>query len=785
MNIDYVYTDLHIHTSDNPDELRSDYDLDLLIDKVLEKANGANCLISLTDHNTINVNAYATLRARELIHFILGVELHISNTGTKPYHCHAYFRESDEQTITELNDILDTLYPKKLVEPPIFKTLPTIEKIITSFDGYDFILVPHGGQSHSAFNTSIEENESCDTAVLRSIYYNQFEGFSSRNPTRTEKTISYFEKLGIDSFVNLVTGSDNYSPALYPQTHSKGDAETFLPTWMKSSPSFEGLRIALSESSRLRYSEAKPSTPPRAIETVSLHNENTDIHVSLTDGLNVVIGGSSCGKTLFADSVARQLGYSEDDSVYERFGVANLKVETAAQRKPHYITQNYILKVADEKLPDFSLDKLEIVKSIFPEDSDFFKETDRDARKLRETTANLITSVEQADNLESSLSRIDTIANLVVREATPDNPLNAWLPPDESYEKMILTQGDYDTYIESIDIVKDRMQQSAFSDDCQEAFQKIEESLGDWKKISKFESQVHALINSAKTNLDSYYKSLKGNSAQRSQEFKKLKDLARQYVKQLRSFDESAATISRWDFHCCSKDVTLKGHHLSVENYFDINENAFLNEFQKMYPQSHILPALKAENIGEFFVKHTRKKDPKITSYDNLRTNLNMSFDELRKRTYSITTKEGRDWKNLSAGWKTATILDLIFASDADTAPLIIDQPEDNLAANYLTNGLIEAIKEAKTNRQIIAITHTAAIPMLADAQNVILCQDINGVITIRSGMLDGTIEGRSTLDWIAEITDGGKKALRKRMKKYAMKDYASREKSKEKSDES
>lgn len=204
-----------------------------------------------------------------------------------------------------------------------------------------------------------------------------------------------------------------------------------------------------------------------------------------------------------------------------------------------------------------------------------------------------------------------------------------------------------------------------------------------------------------------------------------------------------------------------------------------------MYPQAHALPSLKAENIESFFVKHARRRDPKITTYDELRTYLNSSFDSLRNRTYKIITRDNRDWKTLSAGWKTATLLDLIFASDADSAPLIIDQPEDNLAANYLTSGLIEAIKDAKAKRQIIVITHTAAIPMLADAQNVILCQETNGVITIRSGTLDSVIGGKATLDWIAEITDGGKKALRKRMKKYAMKDYASLRKSKEKSDES
>lgn len=779
MKIDYVYVDLHIHTSVNPDKLNDHYDLDLLIEKIKDKSDGADCLISLTDHNTINTNAYAQLRNRKDVYFVLGVELHVSNTGTRPYHCHAYFKKSDENTISSLNSILDELYQKKTIEPVDFEDLPTIEKLITSFDGYDFILVPHGGQSHSAFNTSIEENSSCDTAVLRSIYYNQFEGFSSRNPKKTEMTIAYFKKLGIDSFVNLVTGSDNYSPSLYPQTHSKGDADSFIPTWMKSSPSFEGLRIALSENSRLLYSEQKPETPIRSIERVALVNQYVDIDVELSDGLNVVIGGSSCGKTLFADSIARNLGYSEDASVYERFGISNIEVESATRRKPHYITQNYILKVADEKLSDFSLDKLEIIRSIFPEDSDFFKNTDSDATKLRQTTAALISAIEQADLCETELSRVDDLSNLVVHEETPVNPISPWLPSKEYREKLVLEPSDYRHYEESLDDLRSKIEDSLLSGCYKKEFEKLSQALLDWRSISKFEAKTYSAIKNAASDLDAYYRSRIGNSAQRSQEFEKAKSLAAQYVKQLNAFDENAGKISKWDFRCCSKEILLKGHTLSVENQFDIDEGAFLEVLQKMYPQNHELPRLSAINIESFFLCHTRKRDPKISSYDELKNNLNAIFDGLRKRTYAIKTKDGRDWKTLSAGWKTATILDLIFASNADTAPLIIDQPEDNLAADYLTVGLIEAIKEAKKNRQIIAITHSAAIPMLADAQNVILCQDIDGIITIRSGTLDGEIAAKTTLDWIAEITDGGKKALRKRMKKYAMKDYSSLEQAK------
>ena len=47
-----VYVDVHIHTSENPDSLNQNYDIDTLFEKVRAQAQGQHGLISLTDHNT-------------------------------------------------------------------------------------------------------------------------------------------------------------------------------------------------------------------------------------------------------------------------------------------------------------------------------------------------------------------------------------------------------------------------------------------------------------------------------------------------------------------------------------------------------------------------------------------------------------------------------------------------------------------------------------------------------------------------------------------------------------
>ena len=49
-----IYVDLHIHTSENADNLNKNYSIDELIRNINKKSNGRQALISLTDHNTIN-----------------------------------------------------------------------------------------------------------------------------------------------------------------------------------------------------------------------------------------------------------------------------------------------------------------------------------------------------------------------------------------------------------------------------------------------------------------------------------------------------------------------------------------------------------------------------------------------------------------------------------------------------------------------------------------------------------------------------------------------------------
>ena len=94
------------------------------------------------------------------------------------------------------------------------------------------------------------------------------------------------------------------------------------------------------------------------------------------------------------------------------------------------------------------------------------------------------------------------------------------------------------------------------------------------------------------------------------------------------------------------------------------------------------------------------------------------------------------------------------------------------MATDYINKGLVNAVKKIKSKKQIILVSHNATIPMLADAQNIILCKNENNKLIIKSSPLEGEIDGTSVVDLIASITDGGKSSIKKRVKKYNLKKF-------------
>ena len=120
-----------------------------------------------------------------------------------------------------------------------------------------------------------------------------------------------------------------------------------------------------------------------------------------------------------------------------------------------------------------------------------------------------------------------------------------------------------------------------------------------------------------------------------------------------------------------------------------------------------------------------------------------------------------KDASDLSRGQKCTALLPILLARRDN--PLIIDQPEDNLDNHFIFETVVNAVQRMKKRRQMIFITHNANIPVLAEAE-LVLVMNSDGRV--------GAIEKFGTVDecreQIIDLLEGGREAFQLRSKRYA-----------------
>lgn len=765
-----VYTDLHIHTSENPNKIKDgvEYDIDALIKNINKISCDKRKLISFTDHNIVNKKIYLN-KLPDMYYLILGVELHVSyDTKKKPYHCHIFFNvEINGDNIDKINEKLDMLYPKKEIDKEDYKDIPKLEEIINTFNDYDFILLPHGGQNHSTFDKAMPKGIKFDNVMEKVLYYNQFDGFTARTTSGKEKTKNYFKKLGIDEFTNLITCSDNYNPTKYP--NPKDDkAEKFIPTWIIAEPTFEGLRIALSESNRLIYSHNIPNLYEEYIHGYKIKNELLDIDVNFKQGLNVIIGESSSGKSLLVDTLIKKINPKLSKIDYSvKYDFDGLEVDNPAGFVPYYINQNFIADVANKN----KIEDIPLIKQMFGPTEQSKRKTSDKLNKLDNVLANLLNVIERIEVYQNNLMALTNLDNLILFKSKKENPLEKLFPKENIIDKLDYNEDEYEKHQDYLDEIYKFSKNNIYMEDIKEEIESIKQKLDTAYKKSHFEKFIRKIIKKHKTKFDENYKYDDNEIKIKNSNYEKALLYISKYLEERKNFDKALNELAKFSYKVQSKPIIISGHQLFVENKLEITKKNIIDYINDFLKNDNKIIDFEKIKPSDLFLDRLNKSY-KIDNYDTFKQKIFSKFTSSNKYDYKIITSDKRKWEELSPGWKTAILTELILQYSKDEAPLIIDQPEDNLANKYINNKLINDIKKSKTKKQIIIVSHNATIPVLADAENIIYCKAKGDNITIRSNYIENKIFNKKCLDIIADITDGGKKSIKKRFKKYNIKTY-------------
>ena len=122
--------------------------------------------------------------------------------------------------------------------------------------------------------------------------------------------------------------------------------------------------------------------------------------------------------------------------------------------------------------------------------------------------------------------------------------------------------------------------------------------------------------------------------------------------------------------------------------------------------------------------------------------------------------------KRGSPGEKAAALLAFILSYGDE--PLLLDQPEDDLDNELIYDLIVRQLRETKTKRQVIVVTHNANIVVNGDAEMVLPLEVVKGQTYVQQ---PASIQEKKVRESICKILEGGERAFEQRYRRIHLGD--------------
>lgn len=782
---DWFKLDLHIHTDFSKKTKTNDYqgnfDIQVLKQKLID--NDVK-LFSLTDHNIINVDAYKDYYDSYTEgdpKLLIGCEfdIEVPESG-KPitYHSVIIFENDDFESVKSISQKIEELYAKK--NTAMFDRTIVIDDLYDLFNDLNFFFIPHAGNTKSILDPYRSyDMKLCQQMVLlmpsafekvkesaRQIYNEGFDRI---------KTLDFKEKDDIP-YLNF---SDNHNCNNYPCTNKDGDDHQFY--CIKGKPSFESIRFAfIDPQSRIKkFSEVEVlqrfDNFLHSIEfTDSPIIKNTTL--TFSPNFNAIIGGRSSGKSLLFNILGKKINNRK--SQIEKYGInisnANVKsfldkdYKTMISYNTHdiiYINQGDIVNYFENKsLRDLINESGEIENHRVA--LEFFKSKKQELSNIIDILTSLYGKLYDALNSNFTFHDKDIVSIL-----------------DLSYifKTILNIENRNDSFRSSDDVINMLLDNTAkfevnenwtFTTDEQNiitAFRELVESKkgsfanlkSEYSKKENFIEEVKNVIISKNANLD-----LKGREKEASNQrlavlknnIKDAFDIALQIRDHCRYFENYAyggvQEIS------INEEVTVV---LEVESTESLKGKVF-DGISGVNSGMNLYEALTKLALGEVKIKNLNENSAENLAKKTF-TNIKGILESFDKPTEYLKYSEESTSKNNSPGYNSEKYLETILKS-GQSKIIFIDQPEDNLGNKFITDKLINLIRDLKFKKQIFLVTHNPSIVVYGDAENVIMCTNNENIIEYEQFVL----EEKDHQKEICNVLDGGQYIFEQRARKYNIK---------------
>ena len=772
--------DLHIHSkaSSAKDGAKvknnTKENLPLLVGKLND--NEVN-ICAITDHDVFSYELYSELKKAEIedntIKKVLpGVEFSVQfslDNSISPIHIIAIFSDLDDEKVKKIAEILDINNPSTggaYSEEEFLSILREID--------IDTILIAHQKNSLSSQKPRKNDANSLGNAkFLEFVYTDYFEAFEFKNKRNEILNKAFLTTSNLEESLRFITGTDCHDWSCYPAEDLSDKMTDFPYTYAKCLPTFKGLVMAITDYSRLKTVNSFFNGSQQYVKKMSLKVENTIFDVPLSQGINVIIGDNSIGKSLLLHALTN----------FEKPGAMKLPAKTKSGYMK-YIQKNKLeimSKIPIEGI--FCFDMQGEVRAKFEENklnaSDFLREyfpPPVNSRVYRNAVENeikrMIQYLKKKFDIESQINKLN-VFEIPIIETAPESltyiqnlrkskqktekqvavfsKINEIVNELEELLKLDIGKSDSEYILSTIQLFKVMKEKYNRKIKCIES---------ENEKVEKVAKAIAGVAEKHKKTVTDNQKTYSSFSEKTDNLIEQIVDLLKKrkrlsgYKPQLLEKHIRPNSSKIFDYEFISK--------LNIERIDTDYINALVNSTLK------IRKKIDWDTITEPVLKNSLLKyDESIPVLEFFELKIKERLDKDFENTNAIIFQGMDKYEEMSSGLDAKIYFDLLSYEVTRSGVYIIDQPEDNISQSAIRNYLLSRFKTMEENRQIIMVTHNPQFIVNLDIDNLVFISKKDGKIKIQSGALEYACTEYNVLDIVAQNIDGGLETIQKRWKRY------------------
>lgn len=752
--------DLHIHSfASKYKESEGVVDASTIenADILLQKLNESDvALFSITDHNRFWPDLYEKLD--ELIAtgcypnvrgLLAGVEFDVQIDPAMS-NCHIitiFDAKGEKENYQKIHDAIEA---KKLEDQDNAYAKRDYEDLLREI-GLDVILIAcqrTGLDRHKGRHRSLSEATMDPEELLLTGYINALE---FQRPNVEGILRDNLKRLPVQ--VGLVMGSDCHEWKAYPYHHTGQGNEQFIHSKANILPTFKGLLMAVT-SPETRINQPV-NRNQHSIKSISIGG----VDIPLVNGLIAIVGENGSGKSTLLKVM--------HGATRERF-VSVLKEKNriicnSCESDRHlFLKQGQIVEAFD-------------TNNLFPQDH-FLPVDHRIFRETYITFANeILRCIRERIKAKEA---VDELARQSIQynELIYEDAYFVHIDHDDDFGDVVNPHADHSRELSDLIRAAKAIREDEYYE---EFYSELDQAIGLLLRIYeavhlkdqkiKVERMVRNFMVSAINNYDEKVNTAATSKEREQREFKTAKH---EFI----SFIVDAAKKNTTEIVFPNAPGVIAGASSNPKHGFSFNSEAHyhgrdvLSEFlAKMFTRGYTnLDALRRiETIEDLVDAIKNCTDP--NQIDTVfQKNLSSFMDEMCQcKNYIVDTSQGDEELGNTLGELSLAYFKYMTEHETERSIFLIDQPEDHISNNNISQKLLRYFNSIRTKKQIIMVTHNPLLVVNQDVDQVLFVKKTGEKIDVVSGCLEYEDAEVNILDLIAKNMDGGKDSIEKRLKVY------------------